>query len=166
MGIERHRRRSPRRLSEGESANGASGKRCDIDAAKWRSQIETWEVRVNQPKSKREHVPESPNTHVIYRTTRADNRKALKPQPTRQAKLVAWHLTFRVPLNFAAIPESDIKQACERYGMSLDTWQRQKHAFGLLKKVCAKRAKLRGEQHSFNRRDGRGSFLALCERLC
>ena len=37
--------------------------------------------------------------------------------------------------------------------MSLDTWQRQKHAFGLLKKVYAKRAKLRGEQHSFNRRD-------------
>jgi len=60
-------------------------------------------------------------------------------------------LTFRVPLNFAAIPQSDIKQACEPFGMSLDTWQWQKHAFGLLKKVCAKRAKLRGEQHSFNR---------------
>jgi hypothetical protein len=99
-------------------------------------------------------------------STRAANRKALKPQPTRQAKLVAWHLTFRVPLNFAAIPESDIKQACERFGMSLDTWQRQEHTFGLLKKVYAKRAKLRGEQHSFNRRDGRRSFLALCERLC
>jgi hypothetical protein len=67
-------------------------------------------------------------------STRAANRKALKPQPTRQAKLVAWHLTFRVPLNFAAIPESDIKQTRERFGMSLDTWQRQKHAFGLLKK--------------------------------
>ena len=67
---------------------------------------------------------------------------------------------------FAAIPESDIKQTCERFGMSLDTWQLQKHAFGLLKKVYAKRAKLRGEQHSFNRRDVRGSFLALCERFC
>jgi hypothetical protein len=75
-------------------------------------------------------------------------------------------LTFRVPLNFAAILESDIKQACERFGMSLNTWQRQKHAFGLLKKVYAKRAKLCGEQHSFNPNCGRRSFLALCERLC
>jgi hypothetical protein len=106
-----------------------------------------------------------------WRFTQASRRvrltaKRLKPQPTRQAKLVAWHLTFRVPLNFAAIPESDIKQACERFGMSLDTWQRQKHAFGLMKKMYAKRAKLRGEQHSFNRRSGRRSFLALCKRLC
>jgi hypothetical protein len=99
-------------------------------------------------------------------STRAANRKALKPQPTRQAKLVAWHLIFRVPLNFFAIPKSDIKPACERFGLSLDTWQQEKDAFGLLKKVCAKRAKLRGEQHTSNRRDGRGSFLALCERLC
>jgi hypothetical protein len=30
--------------------------------------------------------------------------------------------------------------------MSLDTWQRQERAFGLLKKVYTKRAKLRGEQ--------------------
>jgi hypothetical protein len=37
---------------------------------------------------------------------------------------------------------------CERFGMSLDTWQRQERAFGLLKKVYAKRAKLRGEQPS------------------
>jgi hypothetical protein len=79
-------------------------------------------------------------------STRSANRKALKPQPTRQAKLVAWHLTFRVPLNFAAIPEADIKEACERFGMSLDRWQRQERAFGLLGKVYAKRAKIRGEQ--------------------
>src|SRR5437762_10891386 len=57
MGIERHRRRSPRRLSERERANGASGKRCDIDAAKRRSQTENWEVRVNQSKPKLTHVP-------------------------------------------------------------------------------------------------------------
>ncbi len=49
---------------------------------------------------------------------RAANRKALKPQPTRQAKLVAWHLTYRVPLHSAAIPEADIREACERFGMS------------------------------------------------
>jgi len=40
-----------RRVSERERANGASGTRCDIDAAKRRSQTENWEVRVNQSKS-------------------------------------------------------------------------------------------------------------------
>jgi len=77
---------------------------------------------------------------------RAANRKALKPQPTHQAKLVAWHLTYRVPLHFAAIPEADIKEACERFNLSLETWTRQERAFGLLRKVYAKRAKIRGEQ--------------------
>jgi hypothetical protein len=77
---------------------------------------------------------------------RAANRKALKPQPTHQAKLVAWHLTYLVPLNFAAIPETDIKEACERFNLPLETWTRQEHAFGLLKKVYANRAKIRGEQ--------------------
>jgi len=42
-GVERHRRRSPRRLSFRERVNGANGKRCDIDAAKRRSQTENWE---------------------------------------------------------------------------------------------------------------------------
>jgi hypothetical protein len=98
---------------------------------------------------------------TLRRFTQASRRvrltaKGLKPQPTRQAKLVAWHLTFRVPLNLTAIPESDIKQACERFGMSLDTWQRQKHAFGLLKKVCAKRAKLRGESNTPSTLDAAG----------
>ncbi len=77
---------------------------------------------------------------------RAANRKALKPQPTRQAKLVAWHLTYRVPLHSAAIPEADIREACERFGMSLETWRRQERAFGLLRKVYANRAKICGEQ--------------------
>jgi hypothetical protein len=77
---------------------------------------------------------------------RAANRKALKPQPTHQAKLVAWHLTYRVPLNFAAIPEADIREACERFNLPLETWTRQQHAFGLLRKIYAKRAKIRGEQ--------------------
>jgi hypothetical protein len=81
---------------------------------------------------------------------RAANRKALKPQPTHQAKLVAWHLTYRVPLHFAAIPEAEIAQACERFNLSLETWTRQERAFGLLRKVYANRAKLRGEhlQHA------------------
>jgi hypothetical protein len=77
---------------------------------------------------------------------RAANQKALKPQPTYQAKLVAWHLIYRVPLHFATIPEAEIKQACERFGTSLETWRRQESAFGLLRKVYAKRAKIRGEQ--------------------
>jgi 5-methylcytosine-specific restriction endonuclease McrA len=47
-----------RRVSERERANGASGTRCDIDAAKRRSQTENWEVRVNQSKPKLKHVPE------------------------------------------------------------------------------------------------------------
>jgi hypothetical protein len=88
------------------------------------------------------------HTAALYesQSMRAANRKALKPQPTHQAKLVAWHLTYRVPLNFAAIPETDIKEACERFELTLETWTRQEHAFGLLKKVYARRAKLRGEQ--------------------
>jgi hypothetical protein len=77
---------------------------------------------------------------------RSASRKALKPQPTYQAKLVAWHLTFRVPLNFAAIPETEIKTACEKFNLPLETWQRQERAFGLLKKVYAKRAVIRGQQ--------------------
>jgi len=77
---------------------------------------------------------------------RAANRKALKPQPTHQAKLVAWHLTYRVPLHFAAIPETEIKEACDRFNLPLETWTRQEHAFDLLRKVYAKRAKIRGEQ--------------------
>jgi hypothetical protein len=77
---------------------------------------------------------------------RLANRKALKPQPTHQAKLVAWHLTYRVSLHFAAIPETEIKEACERFNLSLETWTRQERAFGLLRNVYAKRAKIRGEQ--------------------
>jgi hypothetical protein len=48
---------------------------------------------------------------------RAANRKALKPLPIRQAKL-----------HFAAIPETHIKEACERFNLSLETWTRQERA--------------------------------------
>jgi hypothetical protein len=61
-------------------------------------------------------------------------------------RLVAWHLTYRVPLNFAAIPEAEIAQACERFNLTLETWARQERAFGLLRKIYAKRAKIRGQQ--------------------
>jgi hypothetical protein len=79
-------------------------------------------------------------------TMRSANRKAVKPQPTYQAKLVAWHLTTRVPLNIIAIPETEIASACERFNLPLETWLRQESAFGLLKKVYSRRAQLRGQQ--------------------
>ncbi len=46
-------------------------------------------------------------------------------QPAHQAELVAWYLTFRVPLHFAAIPETEIVQAYERFNLPLDTWRRR-----------------------------------------
>ena len=39
---------------------------------------------------------------------RSAARKAKRPQPTYQANLVMWHLTTRIPLNFAAIPETEM----------------------------------------------------------
>jgi hypothetical protein len=77
---------------------------------------------------------------------RSANRKALNPQPTHQAKLVVWHLIYRVPLYWAAIPDTEIANACERFNLPLETWLRQERAFGLLKKVYARRAQLRGQQ--------------------
>jgi hypothetical protein len=78
--------------------------------------------------------------------TRSAARKAKRPQPTHQAKLVMWHLITRVSLAFAAIPEEEILQACKRFNLPLDTWRRQERAFGLLRKVYAKRAAIRGQQ--------------------
>ena len=77
---------------------------------------------------------------------RSANRKALKPQPTHQAKLVVWHLMYRVPLYWAAIPDTEIAKACERFNLPLETWLWQERAFGLLQKVYAKRAAIRGQQ--------------------
>jgi hypothetical protein len=77
---------------------------------------------------------------------RSANRKALKPQPTHQANLVVWHLIYRVPLYWAAIPDTEIAKACERFDLPLETWLRQESAFGLLKKVYSRRAQLRGQQ--------------------
>jgi hypothetical protein len=78
--------------------------------------------------------------------TRSAGRKALKPTPTKQANLVTWHLIYRVPLNVIMISEDEIKKACEEFSMCLDQWHRQEKAFGLLKKVYAKRAAIRGQQ--------------------
>ena len=77
---------------------------------------------------------------------RSATRKAKKPQPMHQAKLVMWHLTARVPLNQAAIPGEELTRACERFNLPIETWRRQELAFGLMKKVYAKRAAMRGQQ--------------------
>ncbi len=74
-------------------------------------------------------------------------RRSSPIQPTRQAKWVAWHLTMRVPLNFVALPEEEIASSCARCGLTLETWRRQELAFGLMRKVYAKRAEIRGEPH-------------------
>ncbi len=67
----------------------------------------------------------------LYRSqsTRAAGRKALKPQPIRQAKWVVRYLTARVPLHHAAIPEDEIAHACELCNLSRETWQRQEQGF-------------------------------------
>ncbi len=77
---------------------------------------------------------------------RAAGQKALPPRPTKNARLVAWHLTHRVSLSLAALPAAEVTAACEHYGLSLDAWRRQERAFGLMAKVYARRARLRGDQ--------------------
>lgn len=75
---------------------------------------------------------------------RSAGLKVLKPQPIKQASLVVWHLVHRVPLNLAAIPATEITQACERFSLSADRWHRQESAFGLMKQVYDRRRQLRG----------------------
>jgi hypothetical protein len=79
-------------------------------------------------------------------SAREASRKALKPRPTKQANWVFWHLVARVPLNFVAIPEKEIVAACESCNLHLETWRRQERAFGLMRKVYAKRSAIRGQQ--------------------
>jgi hypothetical protein len=79
-------------------------------------------------------------------SARDASRKVLKPHPTKQATWMVWHLVARVPLNFVAIPEEEIAAACKRVNMHLATWQRQEGAFGLMRKVYARRAAIRGQQ--------------------
>ena len=79
------------------------------------------------------------------RCVRLIERRLGLGQP-HQANLVVWHLTTRVPLNIVAIPEVEIVSACERFNLPLETWRRQEGAFGLLQKVYAKRAAIRGQQ--------------------
>ena len=137
-------------LASGESESSAC-KRAGIGLTAWgaakRANAEL-RTRIASARDDWARLRHARHAAALYESqwTRSASRKALKPQPTYQAKLVVWHLMFRVPLNFAAIPETEIVQACERFNLPLDTWRRQESAFGLLKKVYAKRAAIRGQQ--------------------
>src|SRR5436190_9200038 len=124
MAVERHRRGSPRRLRERERANGASGKRCDIDAAKRRSRTENWEIRVNQSKPKLKHVPE------CQRLTGLKNRSRRESNP---------HLRFRkppfCPLNYGNSDNSDF-----RFSTSDCKWRRCAAAGALLVSLLVRRS--------------------------
>jgi hypothetical protein len=82
-------------------------------------------------------------------SARSAGQKALKPHPTKQANTVFWYLVKRVPLNFVAIPETEIAAACERFSISPETWKRQERALGLLRKIYSKRAAIRGGGSDF-----------------
>jgi hypothetical protein len=73
MGIASDMDQAPR-VSERERANGASGKRCDIDAAKRRSQTENWEVRVNQSKPKLTYIRKESQTRKGWTNVPGGNR--------------------------------------------------------------------------------------------
>jgi len=137
-------------LASGESESSAC-KRAGIGLTAWstaKRRNPDFRRRIASARDDWAKLRHARHAAALYESqwTRSASRKALKPQPTYQAKLVVWHLMFRVPLNFAAIPETEIVQACVRFNLPLDTWRRQESAFGLLKKVYAKRAAIRGQQ--------------------
>ena len=76
---------------------------------------------------------------------RSATRKALPVTPTKSARFVMWRL-IRLPLNIVVIPENEIEAACQPSGIVVDQWHRQDAAFGLMRQVYAKRAKIRGER--------------------
>ncbi len=57
---------------------------------------------------------------------RSAGRKALKPQPTYQAKLVTWHLMFRVPLNLVAIRGQQPTSFTSGWVESVQEWPAEK----------------------------------------
>ena len=61
-----------------ERANGASGKRCDIDAAKRRSQTENWEVRVNRSNPKLGHIKKESQTRKLKNRSRRESNPHLR----------------------------------------------------------------------------------------
>jgi hypothetical protein len=47
---------------------------------------------------------------------------------------------------FLGHSSAEIANACARFNITLDSWQRQERAFGLLRKVYSKRAAMRGQR--------------------
>jgi hypothetical protein len=137
-------------LAHGESERSACI-RAGIGSTAWgtakRSSAELRE-RIATARDQWAQLRHARHTAALHESQamRAANRRPLKPQPTHQAKLVVWHLTYRVPLHWAAIPDAEIAEACERFNLPLETWRRQESTFGLLKRVYARRAQLRGQQ--------------------
>jgi hypothetical protein len=137
-------------LARGESERSAYI-RAGIGSTAWgvakRNSADLRE-RIARARDQWAQVRHSRHATALYESQamRAANRKAVKPQPTHQAKLVVWHLMYRVPLYWAAIPHTEIGKACERFNLPLEIWLRQERTFGLLKKVYARRAQLRGQQ--------------------
>lgn len=106
------------------------------------------------------------NALYASQAMRSARRKALKPKRTYQAGLVMWYLTSGVPLNYAAIPESEVKAACERFGYTVEQWQRQAAAFGLWQKIYEKRAKMRGDpRHSTRSSSGGAPYNVFNEKF-
>jgi hypothetical protein len=69
-------------------------------------------------------------------------RRARRSRPS--GFVDTWRLM--VPLNLAAIPPAEIEAACSRASLSLESWQRQEPAFGLLRKVYEQRCNIRAQQ--------------------
>jgi hypothetical protein len=137
-------------LSHGETERGACI-RAGIGSTAWNAAkrvSSTLRDRIASARDDWARLRHQQHAAALYesQSARDANHKVLKPYPTYQAKLVVWHLTYCVTLNFAAIPEAEIVTACERFHIHLETWRRQEHAFGLMRKVYAKRAAIRGEQ--------------------
>ncbi|MEO7168403.1 MAG: hypothetical protein ABI016_15395 [Chthoniobacterales bacterium] len=138
------------RIAKGETEQSACI-RAGISSTAWNAAKRSdagLRDRIASARDDRARLRHTQHTAALYesQSTRAAGRKVLKPQPIRQAKWMVRYLTTRVPLHFAAIPEDEITQARELCGLSLETWRRQEQAFGLMKKVYAKRAMIRGRQ--------------------
>jgi hypothetical protein len=88
--------------------------------------------------------PKRPVARLGFRSQamRAANRKVLKHKPTYQVKLVVWRLTISYSLILAAIPDTEIAEACERFKPAARNWPWQERAFGLLNKAYSRRPRL------------------------
>lgn len=137
-------------LAQGETESSAC-LRAGIGATAWGEAKKTNQAiqgKVDEARDAWARVRHARHVNTLRENQwdRSATRKPLRPQPTKQANMVVWHLIRRVPLHLAAIPGNEVASACERFSLHPDTWQRQEQAFGLMRKVYTQRAKIRGEQ--------------------